>query len=321
MAIRPMICYLQQNKRKRPIPLPNSNSPLRYPGSKRCLYPLIWRILRQNKLERRQYAEPYAGGAGLAIELLYGGHVSDIHINDIDASIWAFWHSVLIHTEEFAERIRQTPITVDEWHFQRNVHMKKDAADPVSLGFAAFFLNRTNRSGILKAGVIGGQNQSGRYKLDCRFNRVTLERRVRRIAKYRDRIHLSCQDALDFISQKCRQLSAATFFCVDPPYLNKGHGLYTNFYTEDDHVRLAKSILDLKNPWMVTYDNTAMISKLYRDRRQYHFDINYSVQTKRRGTELMIVSKGLRLPLEIRERQVNKPRSGAKSNQIRKQKN
>lgn len=288
--------------------MPRTTSPLRYPGGKTCLYSLVAKVLKNNRLERRHYAEPFAGGCGLALALLYEGHVSDIHINDVDVSIWAFWHSVLEYTDELVDRIRKTPITIDEWRAQREIHLKMDADDLISLGFATFFLNRTNRSGIIKsAGVIGGLDQNGPYKLDCRFNRGDLERRVRRVAKYRNRIHLTRLDALRFIEETNARLPKSTFFCVDPPYFSKGQGLYTSFYNPGDHGILAKSILALENPWIVTYDNMLAISKLYKGRRQYQFDINYSVETKRRGTELLIASKGLQLPTEIQDRQINRP--------------
>lgn len=181
-------------------------------------------MLRENRLERRHYAEPFAGGCGLALALLYEGHVSDIHINDVDASIWAFWKSVLNHTDELSYRIKKTPITVDEWRAQREVHLAMDVDDPVSLGFSTFFLNRTNRSGIIKAaGVIGGLDQTGTYKIDCRFNRVELERRVRRIAKYRSRIHLSRRDALTFAKDASERLPESNFL-HRPALLPKGSG-------------------------------------------------------------------------------------------------
>jgi len=287
--------------------MPRGTSPLRYPGGKTCLYPLVSEILQKNRIERRHYVEPFAGGCGLTLALLYGGHVSDIHINDFDASIWALWHSVLNHTDEFIYRVRETPITVNEWRAQREVHLQMDADDPLGLGFSTFFLNRTNRSGIIKAGVIGGLDQTGPYKLDCRFNCDDLERRIRRVAKYKNRIHLVRRDALAFIQETSANLPASTFFCIDPPYFSKGQRLYTSYYDPEDHGVLAKSILEIENPWIVTYDNVPAIMRLYRDRRQYQFDITYSVETKRRGTELLIASKGLRLPPEIRGRQVNRP--------------
>ena len=285
-----------------------STSPLRYPGGKSCLYPLVSKILKENRLERRHYAEPFAGGCGLALLLLFEGHVSDIHINDVDPSIWAFWKSVLDHPQELIYLIRKTPVTIAEWCAQREIHLSMDEDDPVALGFATFFLNRTNRSGIIKAaGAIGGQDQSGPYKIDCRFNREELEKRVKRIAKYRSLIHLSRRDALAFIKETSTSLPNTTFYCIDPPYFSKGQSLYTSFYDPEDHAILANKILSLDNPWVVTYDNAPAISKLYKTRRQYEFDINYSVETKRLGTELLIAAKGLRLPADIRARQVNRP--------------
>ena len=283
-------------------------SPLRYPGGKACLYELMSLILRQNKMSRLDYAEPYAGGCGLALSLLFAGDVADIHINDIDASIWAFWHGVLEKTEDLVAKIKETPVTIDQWHLQRQIHREQNVDDALTLGFSTFFLNRTNRSGIITgAGVIGGQDQKGNYLIDCRYNVDELVNRIRRIKKYKDRIHLTNLDALDFIKRAPSNLPSSTFFCIDPPYFNKGPSLYTSFYVKEDHEALANEVLEMNFPWVVTYDQTAEIQSLYKNRRQYCFDINYSVQTKKIGTELLIASKGLRLPDEIRERQISRP--------------
>ncbi|MDD7908668.1 DNA adenine methylase [Pseudovibrio exalbescens] len=282
-----------------------SSSPLRYPGGKSCLLPLVSNLLKINSLRHRSYAEPYAGGCGLALSLLYASFVSEIHVNDIDASIWSFWYSVLSETEELCERINTAEMSIDEWRRQKEVYSSQDVSDPVSLGFATFYLNRTNRSGIIKdAGVIGGLNQTGNYKMDCRFNKDDLERRIRRVAKYKRRIHLYRLDALEFIKESQKITPEKTFFCIDPPYYKKGSSLYTSFYKPDDHALLAKTVLDLEKPWIVTYDNTPEIQELYNHMRQYSFDVNYSVQTKRVGNELLIASENLNVPSELERRKV-----------------
>jgi DNA adenine methylase len=264
--------------------------------------------LRENRLEWGHYVEPYAGGCGLALSLLYGGHVSDIHINDLDVSIWSFWECVLNRTEELTTLILETPITIKEWQRQRDIQRKADVSKTLQLAFATFFLNRTNRSGIIKgAGVIGGISQTGDYKLDCRFNRQDLVNRIERISKYRSRIHLTNSDAVPFMKQMAKRLPEDTFFCIDPPYFKKGADLYTNFYNPVEHKKVADTVLKLNQPWIVTYDHVQEIKQLYSDRRQFVFDINYSVQTKRIGSELLIASKGLRLPEEVKSRQVNRP--------------
>jgi DNA adenine methylase len=297
-----------ERQKGRYMVMARSNSPLRYPGGKTCLYEVAARILRLNKLERCSYAEPYAGGAGLALTLLFEGHVADIYLNDIDRSIWAFWDSVLNHTEALVELIQVTPVNIDQWHRQRAVLLNAPQFDDLTLGFSTFFLNRTNRSGIVKGGgVIGGLNQHGNYKVDCRFNRNELTRRVRRIAKYRSRIYLYRLDALDFMNKMDQLLPARSFFCIDPPYFNKGSSLYTSFYKPDDHAAVSQAILGLEHPWILTYDNTPEISHFYKTRRQFCFDVNYSVQTKRNGTELLVASKGLKMPSEVRDRLIYRP--------------
>ncbi len=284
-------------------------SPLRYPGGKSALLPVVGSILRENKLTFGAYAEPYAGGCGLALDLLFNGYVNEIFINDIDPSVWAFWNNVLNDTDRLVSKINETPVTVEQWHIQKEVQSNICKQDSLELGFATFFLNRTNRSGIIKkAGMIGGRNQNGNYKLDCRFNKENLIRRIKRIAKYRDQIRLHNLDALDFMDPTNAHLPDDAFLCIDPPYFNKGSSLYTSFYEPDDHTVVAELVLRLKQPWIVTYDNADQVRALYSSRRQFTLDINYSVQTKRVGTELLIASKGLHIPAEIRERQTNRPR-------------
>ena len=283
-------------------------SPLRYPGGKTSMLDLVAATLRLNGLERGHYAEPYAGGCGLALSLLYGGFVSDIHINDIDPAVWSFWHCVLNKTDALVELVETTPITVEEWRQQRAINKAVDLRDTLALGFSAFFLNRTNRSGVIgSGGVIGGLNQTGNYLIDCRFNRDDLVRRIKRVARYADRVHLSNLDALDFLDQCKPELPSNSLLFVDPPYFRKGPELYTNFYKPSDHAELAAKVLAVDWPWIVTYDDVDEIRGLYRDRRQYTFGINYSLNEKRVGAELLVVSKGLRVPDTARSRQVNRP--------------
>ena len=268
----------------------------------------VSRIIRGNKLERGHYAEPYAGGCGLALSLLYGGFVSDIHVNDIDRSIWAFWATVLNDTEDFIKLMEKTPVTLKEWRRQRRILKEADPADTMGLAFAAFFMNRTNRSGIIKnAGVIGGLKQNGDYAIDCRFNKEELARRIRRVRKYKNRINLHRKDALKFIDHVEKNLPDKTFLCIDPPYFHKGSSLYTSFYKRKDHEKVADRILKLKNPWVLTYDYCEEIRALYSDRRQYQFSLTYSAQVKRLGTEILIASKGLRIPDDFKASQVNRP--------------
>lgn len=282
------------------------SSPLRYPGGKSCLLELTSAILRHNDLQCGHYAEPYAGGCGLALSLLYGGHVAEVHINDFDRAVWSFWHSALHQTTEFAELIVSTPVTIDEWHRQREVYRTAKGQDTLELGFATLFLNRTNRSGVIKGGgVIGRLGQKGAYKIDCRYNTDDLVRRIKRIARYRNRIHLTQLDALDFLDS-CEDLPSRSLLFIDPPYFKKGPGLYASYYKPDDHAVLAARVREIVKPWVVTYDDVSQIRTLYQEHRQFCFDIHYSLNEKRTGTELLIVADCLILPPETNRKRIDR---------------
>lgn len=271
-------------------------SPLRYPGGKAAIFNMVSKIIIDNNLEDGDYAEPYAGGAGLALSLLFNDHVSNIHLNDLDRSIWCFWDAILNNTSNFIEKIRSTEVTMDEWKLQRHIQQNKDDFNNFELAFSSFFLNRTNRSGIiLKAGVIGGLKQDGKYKLDCRFNKEGLIERITRISEYKHRIKLYNLDAIEFISKADEILPKKSIFCIDPPYYMKGSTLYTNFYKPDDHQKIASLIMGLKHPWLLTYDDAIEIQCLYPKHPQYKFNLNYSAAKKRKGTELLITSKKIKI--------------------------
>lgn len=271
-------------------------SPLRYPGGKTVLYPMVSNLIRQNSLERGHYAEPYAGGAGLALSLLFNNVVREIHINDYDLAVWSFWNAVLNQTSRLIKLIETTEVNIEEWHRQKEIFEQKKTT-PLKRGFAFFFLNRTNRSGIIhKAGVIGGLKQDGKYKIDCRFNKIALINKIKIISEYRHRIHLYNLDAIDFLNSVEPILPKKSLTYIDPPYYNKGASLYTSFYNHEDHSEVSLNVQRYKKPWIMTYDNTPEITELYRRCRQVEFNLNYSVQTKRMGQEVLVISDALKAP-------------------------
>jgi DNA adenine methylase len=275
--------------------MPITDTPLRYPGGKTQLAPFVAELLRTNDLLQCVYCEPFAGGAGIACRLLLDGTIAEAWINDIDPAIYAFWHCVLNSTERLCERIAGAEVNIDEWHRQRKVYAE-ERANLLDLGFAILFLNRTNRSGILKGGVIGGLNQTGKYPIDCRFGRDELIRKIRRIALYKEQIHLTCIDARRYISSELKKLPKHALVNVDPPYYRAGPDLYTNAYVHKDHLSLAKEVRRMPHRWMMTYDDVSEISDMYEGLRQYRKTLTYYAQVKRSAAELLILSDSLIAP-------------------------
>src|ERR1039457_2650682 len=110
-------------------------TPLRYPGGKAKLAAYIKSLLKQNRLLDGEYVEPYAGGAAIALELLFHEYVARIHINDVSRPVYSFWKSVLRHTEALSKLIIDTGLTVKSWDKQKNILEHADDYDNLALGF------------------------------------------------------------------------------------------------------------------------------------------------------------------------------------------
>lgn len=269
-------------------------SPLRYPGGKNQFYNKVMHLVEQNNLKHRTYVEPFAGGSGVALKLLLEDVMQKIVINDYDLSIYAFWYTLLHFPEWLSNKIENTPVSMEQYYIQREIQDNKKDADIRELGFSTLFLNRVNRSGIINAGPIGGYDQQGNYKLDCRFNKETLIQKIRLIASQKDRIELYNMDAVEFLKlARWKQENEELFLFLDPPYYKKGNKLYVNFYSYDDHLNLANLVKqELANmQWIITYDICEEIKSIYNDVPCIEVGLKYSVQEKRSASEYLFYNQ------------------------------
>jgi DNA adenine methylase len=280
------------------------NSPLRYPGGKAGLTGFLTDVIDLNDLRGCVYYEPYAGGAGAALSLLTHNVVSEIHINDADKRVYAFWVAALNYSERFAERIRTVPLSIEEWNRQKDICTHPNTHSRFDVGFAAFFMNRCNRSGLLMgSGPIGGYEQAGKWRLDARFNRDSLSERILVLGRYRQNIQLSCEDAIIFLKSTLPRGHARkhAFVYLDPPYVTNGHRLYLNAYKANDHAHLARYLSKQAFlPWIMSYDDSDLIRELYSLHKIAIMPIRYTFQNKRAAQELIISPQHLAVPLACR---------------------
>lgn len=267
-------------------------SPLRYPGGKSRIFDFVTGLFKENDLIGINYAEPYAGGAGLALKLLIDEYVDTIYINDLDRSIYSFWQTIIEQPQRFCTWLRNVDITVENWKKYKEIQENSYDAEEFELAQSTFFLNRTNVSGILKGGIIGGYEQKGKYKMDARFNKENLIQRIEKISEFRDRIKVSKLDGIKFIN-KVDQRDKDTFVYIDPPYYEKGSKLYMNYYTEDDHKKLSMKVDKMKKKWLVSYDNKGFILDLYDSKRKLLYKLSQSA-SNRVGDEILIFSDQLK---------------------------
>ncbi|MCB0496946.1 MAG: DNA adenine methylase [Cyclobacteriaceae bacterium] len=274
-------------------------SPLRYPGGKACLFPFISGILYENNLIGTDYAEPYAGGSGLALKLLFNEYVNNIHINDFDYSIYCFWKSILESNSRFCDWLEDVEVSVENWKYFKNIQKNIDDFSQFEIAQSTFFLNRTNVSGVIKGGPIGGFEQRGKYSIDVRFNKEDLINRIKRIQDFKDRISITNYDGLKFIN-RINKINQNTFVYLDPPYVQKGADLYMNYYKKHDHEQLAKKVNLIKHNWLVSYDNTDFILGLYNKHRKLTYRLAQSA-SNRIGNEILVFSNGLQFENSLKK--------------------
>lgn len=277
--------------------MPATSTPIRYPGGKSKLYSIVSSIIESSNLLGCTYAEAYCGGAGLAIKLLLENKVSKIMLNDIDPAVYSMWETIICRSEEMCAFVREVPLTIDEWKANKLI-FDSEKTPSTMLGKAAFFLNRTNRSGILKGGPIGGLSQSGQYRIDARFNREALCKKIINIADHADDIILCNMDACEFIDEKLSS-KENLFAYFDPPYIIKGPGLYENHYTNEDHRAVAEKITACHFPWIVTYDDSPIAKSLYSSFDQYILSIGYSAANFKTGSEILISGPDVVIPSSL----------------------
>ncbi len=273
-------------------------SPLRYPGGKANLTPYLRTIIQNLGIEHCSYFELFAGGAGAALNLLFTNVVNQVVLNDADSHIYSFWKSILEQTDEFIQLLETTPTNMESWYHQRDVYNEPENHSMLEIGFSTFFLNRCNRSGIItKAGPIGGFEQKGQYKIDCRFNKTNLIKRIKSIADRRENIEIYNEDTLKFINNHRQRLQRQdSFLYLDPPYFVKGKSLYLNYYTEKDHEELRNLMSELRGlNWMISYDDVQEIRDLYAGFNSSIHTLNYSLQTKRSTNEFFVFSDTINL--------------------------
>ncbi|MCP1276611.1 DNA adenine methylase [Leuconostoc citreum] len=292
--------------------MPTTNSPLRYPGGKSQLTKYVKQILETNDIHTT-YIEPFAGGAGIAIDLLLSGTVQDIVINDYDPSIYAIWYAILNDTDRLINMISSVPFDYATpnadtpsnmysfWKNQKTIHERADKSKySIENAFATLMLNRMNISGVINGGPIGGKSQSGKYKVDSRFNKKTLITKIKNIAEQRDHIILHNLDANELINIIKKTFDADnTFIFFDPPYFVQGKNLYMSFFDNNQHEALAKNILSLeKYYWITTYDHAPQISELYSSASQrYEYSLNYSANKRGKAFEYLFASPITKLPI------------------------
>ncbi|MHB1439982.1 MAG: DNA adenine methylase [Cuniculiplasma sp.] len=274
-------------------------TPLRYPGGKTWLLDYVKEFIKFHKLELKAIIEPYAGSASVSIGLLREGLVDKAYICEKDPLIVAFWNAVLNQNEEFVEFIQSLEVSLETWlSFKKylifdSVHKY----NTVELAGAFLFFNRTNYSGIIKGGPLGGKKQQSSYKFDCRFNREKIIEKIQGLHNLEGRLHVAEVDGISFMQRITSGTAENLLFYVDPPYYGAGRELYRYFFTDGDHENLSIFLKKLEHPWLLSYDDAEFIRDLYTNNEKFPVYTDYQSGNLRRNVRELLISNYLIPPL------------------------
>lgn len=266
-------------------------SPLRYPGSKASLTDYIASVIEANLLSGCTIIEPYAGSATVSLEMLSRGFVQHAILIERDPLLYGFWYSVFNDVDNLVNDIFEIDVSLNTWiDFQkyRNTTNLDDYL-LLELGVAGLFFNRTNFSGILGAGPIGGANQDSKYKINCRFKKEKIIQQIRTISLLKDKVEVVFGDALTYLKTQEHEIgNSFSFLYIDPPYYNQGKKLYRYWYEDSNHKELADYLGRLETPWLVSYDDHPKIREYYEESAMQELFIDYTARVSRQGEELLI---------------------------------
>jgi DNA adenine methylase len=281
------------------LPKLKSNlSPFRYPGGKGKLSKFLAVFLASNDLKGTTFVEPFCGGAGGSLPLLEAGIIGKLVLNDANPFIAEFWDAAINNTEALSKEIRKVKVDLDTWHKSKAIFEGNVDSSDIEKALSVFFLNRTNRSGILHAGPIGGQAQIGDYLIDCRFNKANLIQRIENIAKFKRKIIVKNEDASSLV-YKLEQGNC--FIYADPPYVKEGKNIYKNYcFNNHQHTTFANAIKHQRNPWLISYDDDPLVHELYAKSGINVIELSYVMNKARVGRELLIASSTLNMPIIAR---------------------
>ncbi len=275
----------------------NHLSPLRYPGGKRKLAPLVADIFQRQGTDIKLFVEPFVGGAALSLCLLESGVAEEIAIADKDDLVAAFWQVVFSNeAEKLADQVSNSKVNIRSWR-----KIKADKPSRIlDKAFKCIFLNRTSFSGILhdRAGPIGGIGQTGKYRIDCRFNKDALSRRIIELSNYKDRVRfIRCQSYKKTFSdikqtKLAKNSNKNLYWYLDPPFIEKANFLYRSSFKPADHELLKKQILDANFPgnWVLSYDDVQIARDLYSKYKGFS-RVNLSYNARVDSVERLIASE------------------------------
>lgn len=272
---------------------------LRYPGGKTKLLKKILPLIPKNFDE---YREPFVGGGSvfIASKQQINSHAF-YWINDLNYELYCFWKQLRDNSNFLIKKILDIKNEYKDgqslyYLLKKNeFKSKKELDDAVRF----FVLNRITFSGLSDS---GGYSQESFEK---RFTLSSIERLTSLSGLIQD-VEVTNTDYENLLFKEGDNV----FIFLDPPYFNarkaKLYGKMGNLHTSFDHIKFANNMRKCKYNWLITYDDSPEIRKMFSFANIYEWEAQYGVNhgyikkmnggKAKKGNELFISN----YPLEVK---------------------
>jgi DNA adenine methylase len=276
-------------------------SPLRYAGSKRKLFNYLERVLTHNKFLPQVLVEPFVGGGNIFLNFLSHHEGSTAVIADKDELVYSFWKTLFSDPKYLVNFIRKAKVNLKTFDYYRYISSHSTGFSRRQLAETCLFLNRTSFSGILNdsAGPIGGREQKSIYKINCRFGRKNLIKKIKNISAFKNRVVIlpySWEETLKYVATKIEYKNASLLFYLDPPFYKKADQLYRYHFDDITHKNLRDRLVKLEYPWILSYDRVKEIQNLYSAFTRINISMPYSINSPAKRLEKELIITPLKLP-------------------------
>ncbi len=240
-------------------------SPFRYPGGKTWLVPLVRRWLGSCTKPAKHLAEPFAGGAIIALSALFDRLTEKITLIERDVNVGSVWQIIVNgDAPELAKRIIDFNCTeANALKVLKNEYLPDDI---LSRAFATIVRNRVQRGGIMAPGASLMRNGENGRGVASRWYPETLRNRLLDLHLLHMSIQFHSGDGIKFIENNATNEDISWF--IDPPYTVAGRRLY--LHSDIDHEELFEATSKIEGRFMMTYDNNEQIRRLAR---KHHFEV------------------------------------------------
>ncbi|MDR0620235.1 MAG: DNA adenine methylase [Bacteroidales bacterium] len=263
-------------------------SPLRYPGGKSRAIETIAKIIPNFD----EFREPFLGGGSVFVYVKQRYPNKKFWINDLYSELYKFWAMTQKDIDALTQKIYEwkNKYTVGKELF-KFLNANLENFSDLEKAAAFFIYNRITFSGTT---LSGGYSE---HAFTGRFTESSIKR-LNDLAKVVNGSTITNYDYEELVKKDGNNV----FIFLDPPYYSATksalYGKNGHLHKSFDHKRFAEIMKNCPHKWLITYDDSEYVRKLFSFANIQNWNLTYGMRnitenSNQNGKELFISNYSL----------------------------